>query len=251
MIKNKSLLILLLAALALLAAPALAQNDSVKKLVVRNNLKNGRQFEAVFEPGTYVLHGRTANFPYAIYGLHVVSDPSPACFIRSGHQGNYSIDRLVLYPTSSHKAFFEVKATCYLRFEIRDYHSGAVNIRKVKKIKTLHLTPDWQEVTFGPGRWSGTALNGAFRAEIQAGNDSESCRLHTGPDGMEYGYWQHSESREGYTMSHTYSFILDEACVMTLRGAEQVCIQDEDGEDGEETCHLEPKSLTATFAKSA
>ena len=247
MIKNKSLLILLIAAIALLAAPALAQNNSVKKLVVRNNLKNGRQFEAVFEPGTYVLHGRTANFPYGIFGLHVVSDPAPACFIRSGHQGNYSIDRLILYPNYSHEAFFEVKDTCYLRFEIRNYHSGAVNIRKVKKIKTLHLTTDWQEVTFGPGRWSGTALNGAFYAEIQAGNDSKSCSLHTGSDGMEYGIYQYSVSPEGKSIGHTYSFILDEACVMNLRGAKKIITEDEHGKSS----HLEPTSLTATFAKSA
>ncbi len=247
MIKNKFLLILLLAAIALLAAPALAQNNSVKKLVVRNNLKNGRQFEAVFEPGTYVLHGRTANTPYAIFTLHVVSDPAPACFIRSGHQGNYSIDRLALNPTYSHEAIFEVKDTCYLRFEIRNYQRGAVNIRKIKKIKTLHLTPDWQEVTFGPGRWSGTALNGEFYAEIQAGNDSKSCSLHTGSDGMEYGIYQQSVSPGDSAITHTYSFILDEACVMNLRGAERFYTETEHGT----TSHLEPTSLTATFAKSA
>ncbi len=236
MFPKKSLLLILLAAFALLATPALAE-DRVTKLVVRNNLKNGRQFEAVFQPGLYVLHPFTLGFPDAIFELDVISNPSSACFIRGDHNHPDHIghiDRLLLRPSAAWR-YFELQDTCYLRFEIRNYYQGAVNIRQVKKVKTIELTEEWQEVTFGPGRWSGSALHKYFTAEFRYESYSHDCYGTIG----DYGFSQSKNSKLGVEVG----FMLDKPCTLEMRGYHWTT--DDDGNN-----ILVPGPRTATFVKS-
>ncbi|MCY3574318.1 MAG: hypothetical protein OXG92_09255 [Chloroflexi bacterium] len=222
MFKKNIVWLIVAAVLMLLASPALAQ-DRVNKLVIRNNLKEGRQFEAVFEPGTYILHPRTAGHPDGIFHLYAINNPSPACFIRGGHNAGEPVDeanRLRLASYDSTWGYFELGDVCYLRFEIRDYGFGAVNIRRVTKVKTIQLNADWQEVTFGAGRWSGSAINGDFQAQIRPGNASQGCSYHAGSNGMQYGIYPGSVSGYEEFLSPSVAFVLDEPCVLWLRAVD-------------------------------
>lgn len=214
MFLKKSLLFILLAAFALLATPALAK-DPVTKLVVRNNLKVGRQFEAVFQPGLYVLHPVSTGHRDAGLELHVISNPAPACLIRGDHNHPDHVghtDPKWLIPGSIWR-YFEVQDTCYLRFEITNYNWGAVNIRQVKKVKTIELTADWQEVTFGPGRWSGSGLHRYFTAEYRFDHYSSPCyRYRAGND--DYGITNATEAKFGSNLA----FNLDKPCTLEMRG---------------------------------
>ena len=237
MFLKKSLLLILLAAFALLATPALAK-DRVTKLVVRNNLKNGRQFEAVFQPGLYVLHPITLGFPSASFDLHVISNPAPACFVRGDHNHpdflGY-LDSLMLSPSDTWR-YFELQDTCYLRFEIRNYYQGAVNIRQVKKVKTIELTEEWQDVTFGPGRWSGSGKHKYFSAEYEFNPNDSACNAGSNNDPGFSG-------TPSFSVRAGTGFILDETCVVKMRGVRSV-----QGDDGHYS--YVPVPETVIFVKS-
>ncbi len=237
MFLKKVILLILLAAFALLATPALA-NDRVTKLVVRNNLKNGRQFEAVFQPGRYVLHPETKGHAYAKMELHVISNPSPACFVRNdlNHLDHIEvIDRLLVEPDTAWR-YFELQDTCFLRFEISNYRQGAVNIRKVSKVKTVELTGEWQEVRFDPGRWTGSAKHGFFTAEYRFDRSNKGC---FNPSDSFYGF----ANTTNFTVGAHWAFNLDAKCVLEMRGVKRVRTDDL-------TNKYEPQPTTIVFVKS-
>ncbi len=242
MFQRISVLLILLAAIMLVASPALAQ-DRVTKLVVRNNLKNGRQFEAVFQPGKYVLHSRAKGFNPARFKLRVVSNPSGACFVRGGLNGRHSTseaDRLTLDASGSWR-YFELRDTCFLRFEIRNYDRGAVNIRKVKKVKTVELSAEWREITFNPGYWSGSGKTGFSTAEVEVVNDNDpACKIKLDGNGIETPGMLYSSTT--YT-STGHAFVLEETCRIRMRG-----VQAQYDENNELVHVPEPKTLT--FVKS-
>ncbi len=237
MFLKKVILLILLAAFALLATPALA-NDRVTKLVVRNNLKNGRQFEAVFQPGRYVLSPKTKGHVFAKMDLHVTSNPSRACFVRNdlNHPDHIEVvDRLLVEPDTAWR-YFELQDTCFLRFEISNYRQGAVNIRQVAKVKTVELTGEWQEVHFNPGRWTGSGKHGFFTAEYRFDRSNKGC---FSPRHSFYGF----ANTTNFTVGAHWAFNLDAKCVMEMRGVKRV--RTDDG-----TRKYEPQPMTIVFVKS-
>ncbi len=237
MFQRISALLILLAAIMLVASPALAQ-DRATKLVVRNNLKDGRQFEAVFQPGRYVLHPLTKGHAVADMELHVISNPSRACFVRNdlNHPDHIGlIDRLLVEPDTAWR-YFELQDTCFLRFEISNYRQGAVNIREVTKVKTVELTGEWQEVSFGPGRWTGSAKHGFFTAEYRFDPSNKGC---FNPSDSFYGF----ASVTNFTVGAHRAFNLDAKCVLEMRGVKRVRTDDL-------TNKYEPQPTTIVFVKS-
>ena len=237
MFQRISVLLILLTAFALLATPAMAK-DPVTKLVVRNNLKTGRQFEAVFQPGLYVLHPDTPGFYWADLKLHVISNPAPACFVRDDHNHPEflgHLDPLMLRPSDVWR-YFEVQDTCYLRFEIRDYRQGAVNIRKVRKIKTVELTEEWQDVTFTKGHWSGSGRYKYFLGQYKFDPNNSACKVRSN-NGPGFSY------KPSGNVSAQMGFILEETCVVKMRGRDDVW-----NDDGSYTAV--PAAMPAIFVKS-
>ena len=237
MFQRISVLFILLAAIMLVASPALAQ-DRVTKLVVRNNLKDGRQFEAVFQPGRYVLHPLTKGHAVADMELHVISNPSRACFVRNdlNHPDHIGVvDRLFVEPDNAWR-YFELQDTCFLRFEISNYRQGAVNIRKVTKVRTIELTGEWQEVNFGPGRWTGSAKHGFFTAEYRFDRSNKGC---FNPSDSFYGF----ANTTNFTVGAHWAFSLDAKCVLEMRGVKRVRTDDF-------THKYEPQPQTIVFVKS-
>lgn len=219
MFKNRSLLLILVVALALLASPALAQ-DRVDKLVITKGLEDGYQFEAVFQPGEYILFPRVkGSSAVASLKLHVVNNPSPACFIRGEHNGREPVDeadRLTLESRGVWR-YFELGDTCYLRFEVRDYEFGAVNIRRVGRVDR-HIA--WNNngsfiiARFAKGRWSSSAKFGEFN--IQVLNTSyPACHFATTPSGRNVGL-MYSYDRI-VDRDETWTFELAETCVTAIR----------------------------------
>lgn len=240
MFHKKSLLLILLAAFTLLAAPAFAQ-DRVDKLVIRNNLKNGRQFEAVFQPGIYVAVPLTHGHPYATMDIRVISNPSDACFVRGEANSPYLLGHLdpdVVDPQDVWR-FFELRDTCYLRFELENYYQGAVNIRRVKKFKIIELTDQWKQVKFGAGRWTASGHANYFRAQYKFDANS-GCREHRGKNGRRYGFDYKSQG----TITGTWSFILEKPCVVQMRAVEY-----RTDDDGNSELVPVPQE-TVAFAKS-
>lgn len=239
MFHKKSLLLILLAAFTLLASPAFAQ-DRVNKLVVRNNLKNGRQFEAVFQPGQYVLTPFTRSEYYAQFNLHVISDPSDACFVRGEANSPYllgAVDPLML-ETQGAWRYFELRDTCYLRFEIRNYLKGVVNIRQVKKFKTIELTDQWKQVKFNPGHWTAAGQANYFTAEFKT--DDPNCLRYKDLTGQQSGFADSTQDAFGMAMA----FRLDKPCVLQMRA-----VRAERGDDGK-TVLVPVAQDTVVFAKS-
>ena len=240
MFHKKSLLLILLAAFTLLAAPAFAQ-DRVNKLVVRNNLKNGRQFEAVFQPGQYVLTPFTRSEYNALFKLHVISDPSDACFVRGEANSPYllgALDPLMLNPQDAWR-YFELRDTCFLRFEVRDYRKGVVNIRQVKKFKTIELTDQWKQVKFNPGHWTAAGQANYFTAEYKIDGDP-NCLRYKDLTGRQSGFADRTQGGFGMAMA----FRLDKPCVLQMRA-----VRSERDDDGKHVLVPVPQD-TVVFAKS-
>lgn len=240
MFHKKSLLLILLAAFTLLASPAFAQ-DRVKKLVISNKLKTGRQFQAVFQPGQYVLTPETENEYYAQFKLHVISDPSDDCFVRGEANSPYllgALDPLMLDPSGAWR-YFELRDTCFLRFEVRNYRKGVVNIRQVKKFKTIELTDQWKQVKFTPGRWTASGQANYFTAEYKIDGDP-NCLIYADPTGRGHGFASRTQGAFGMRMA----FRLNKPCVLQMRAVQQ------ERNDDDKVVLVPVPQDTVVFAKS-
>ncbi len=219
MLRRIHLTLIAVLALMILAPPALAQ-ERVDKLVLTKDLEEGYQFEAVFQPGKYVLFPSVkGSKTVASFKLHVVSNPSPACFIRGEHNGRAPVDeadRLTL-ETRSVWRYFELGDTCYLRFEVRDYDYGAVNIRPIKKTVDYVASMGYlAETKFEKGRWSGSAKFGEYDIQfLNIGPRSAGCHFTTTPAGREVGIF--SADDHLVDRDESWTFELAETCKTAIR----------------------------------
>ena len=222
--KPRLLSVLLVLALVLLATlPAFAQK-SVKELV--RDVRDGVKIDTVLESGDYVVSSNTAASHEARFSLVLVSPASKKCFSRNDLNGRSAkagdeIDRRTMEP---HKAwrYFTVKKSCPMRFQVTVYKRGSLDVRSVKKVKTIDVTSDWKKFQFNRGHWSGSAKEGKFKLEIDKSRVSAGCAISEDVDGMRSGLVVQGGDSSGnsLTLTEASSFKISakaEPCVMYMR----------------------------------
>lgn len=152
----------------LLALPVFAQEDAVSKFIVpANQARDGYVFQATLNRGLYIN--------YSNWHLVAEASSTPNCFQpRHGGLGAmvYNEDgSRGTAPGVEPMGIFRAEAACAFTFSLIDVFddnprgSGQVDIRKLKRVKQITLTNEWQKMNFGRGKFRYLGGNNGYQVD--------------------------------------------------------------------------------------